>query len=219
MLSLSTMDSASIFNVFPQFEPALMEELEATTTAKVFKAGDEIIRTGQAVNNAVLVLSGRLKIYREDNDGSEYFMYYLEPGQACAVSLSCAARRVDSEVSAIAMDASTLLFLPLAEMNEWMKTYRSWYEFVIATYRERFEELLEVLDNVAFRSMDERLEFYLKKQYQSCGCTDISINHQSIANDLNSSREVISRLLKKMEQRLLLKLHRNHIELLGHWFR
>ena len=213
------MDSAAIFNVFPQFEPALIEELESKTTAKVFAAGEEIIRTGQAMNSAVLVLSGRLKIYREDNEGSEYFMYYLEPGQACAVSLSCAARRVDSEVSAIAMDASTLLFLPLAEMNEWMKTYRSWYEFVIATYRERFEELLVVLDNVAFRSMDERLEFYLKKQYQSCGCTDIPINHQRIANDLNSSREVISRLLKKMEQRLLLKLHRNHIEMLGHWFR
>ncbi len=211
------MDAVQLQSVFPQFEPQLLEELEETITVKEFAAGDEIIRTGQAVNSAVLVLSGRLKIYRQDDEGGEFFMYYLSPGQACAVSLSCAARRVDSEVSAVAVDASSLLFLPLTQMNEWMKTYRTWYEFVIATYRERFEELLMVLDNVAFRSMDERLEFYLKKQYQSCGCADIPINHQTIANDLNSSREVVSRLLKKMEQRNMLKLHRNHIEITGNW--
>lgn len=203
--------------VFPQFEPNLLQELEASITVKNFSAGEEIIRTGQAVNSAVLVLGGRLKIYRQDEEGGEFFMYYLGPGQACAVSLSCAARRVDSEVSAVAIDDSSLLFLPLDLMNDWMKTYRTWYEFVIATYRERFEELLMVLDNVAFRSMDERLEFYLKKQYQSCGCADIPVSHQTIANDLNSSREVVSRLLKKMEQRNLLKLHRNHIEILGNW--
>ncbi len=202
-----------IQSIFPTFEPELQQSLLADSIIKEFKSGDEIIRTGQAVNSAVLVLNGRLKIYRQDDEGAEYFMYYLNGGQACAVSLSCAARRVASEVSAIAVDDSTLVFLPLTSMNEWMRTYRSWYEYVIATYRDRFEELLTVLDNVAFRSMDERLELYMKKQFQSCGCKDIPTNHQTIANDLNSSREVISRLLKKMEQRGILVLHRNHIEL------
>lgn len=211
------MKAEQLESIFPQFEPRLLQEMESSITVKEFAAGEEIIRTGQAVNSAVLVLSGRLKIYRQAEDGGEFFMYYLGTGQACAVSLSCAARRVDSEVSAVAVDPSSLLFLPLAQMNEWMKTYRTWYEFVIATYRDRFEELLMVLDNVAFRSMDERLEFYLKKQFQSCGCADIPINHQTIANDLNSSREVVSRLLKKMEQRQMVKLHRNHIEIIGNW--
>ncbi len=211
------MKAEQLESIFPQFEPRLLQEMENSITVKEFAAGEEIIRTGQSVNSAVLVLSGRLKIYRQAEDGGEFFMYYLGAGQACAVSLSCAARRVDSEVSAVAVDPSSLLFLPLAQMNEWMKTYRTWYEFVIATYRDRFEELLMVLDNVAFRSMDERLEFYLKKQFQSCGCADIPINHQTIANDLNSSREVVSRLLKKMEQRQMVKLHRNHIEIIGNW--
>jgi len=92
--------------------------------------------------------------------------------------------------------------------------HRSWYEFVIHTYRSRFEEVLEVIDSIAFRAMDERLEFYLKRHATSCGCGDLKLSHQEIASDLNTSREVISRLLKKMEQRNLVKLHRNHIELI-----
>ncbi|MNE82664.1 Global nitrogen regulator [compost metagenome] len=92
--------------------------------------------------------------------------------------------------------------------------HRSWYEFVIYTYRSRFEEVLEVIDSIAFRAMDERLEFYLKRHRDACGCNDLKLSHQEIASELNTSREVISRLLKKMEQRNLLKLHRNHIELI-----
>lgn len=92
--------------------------------------------------------------------------------------------------------------------------HRSWYEFVIDTYRSRFEEVLEVVDSIAFRAMDERLEFYLKRHKDACSCVDLKLSHQEIATELNTSREVISRLLKKLEQRGALKLHRNHIELL-----
>ena len=95
-----------------------------------------------------------------------------------------------------------------------MMEHRSWYEFVIFTYRTRFEEVLEVVDSIAFRAMDERLEFYLKRHAEACGCTDLKLSHQEIGTELNTSREVISRLLKKMEQRGLVRLHRNHIELL-----
>jgi len=167
--------------------------------------------------STVLVLEGRVKVYRESDDGSEFFLYYLTPGQACAVSMSCAARMESSQITAIAMESTKLIMFPVQTMNDWMKSYRSWYEFVISTYRNRFEEVLTVLDHVAFRGMDERLEFYLKNQWKSCGCSDIPINHQTIAQDLNSSREVISRLLKKMEQRNMLVLHRNHIEINGNW--
>jgi CRP/FNR family transcriptional regulator len=107
-----------------------------------------------------------------------------------------------------------LVMVPLSLMDKWMMQHRSWYEFVIDTYRSRFEEVLEVVDSIAFRAMDERLEFYLKRHKEACGCFDLKLSHQEIATELNTSREVISRLLKKLEQRGALKLHRNHIELL-----
>lgn len=203
--------------VFSDFEPAMIESLIELSTVKRFGANEAIIRTGQFMPSSVLVLDGRVKVYRQSDDGAEFFLYYLTPGQACAVSMSCAARMESSQITAIATEDTQLIMFPVQAMNQWMKDYRSWYEFAISTYRNRFEEVLTVLDHVAFRGMDVRLEFYLKNQWKSCGCSDIPINHQTIAQDLNSSREVISRLLKKMEQRNMLALHRNHIEIKGSW--
>ena len=108
----------------------------------------------------------------------------------------------------------SVMMIPLQMIDKWMMEHRSWYEFVIETYRSRFEEVLEVVDNIAFRSMDERLEFYLKRHSDACGCSQVNLSHQEIATELNTSREVVSRLLKKMEQRGLVKLNRNQIELL-----
>jgi CRP/FNR family transcriptional regulator len=105
-----------------------------------------------------------------------------------------------------------LVMVPLL-MDKWMMQHRSWYEFV-DTYRSRFEEVLEVVDSIAFRAMDERLEFYLKRHKDACGCADLKLSHQEIATELNTSREVISRLLKKIRTTWCVKLHRNHIELL-----
>jgi CRP/FNR family transcriptional regulator len=141
-------------------------------------------------------------------------MYYLQPGQACAISMVCATKNEKSQIMAKVVEDVEVLLVPLSLMDSWMMKHRSWYEFVIDTYRSRFEEVLEVIDSIAFRAMDERLEFYLKRHKDACGCTDLKLSHQEIATELNTSREVISRLLKKMEQRNLLKLHRNHIEIL-----
>jgi len=105
------------------------------------------------------------------------------------------------------------LMVPLQLMDDMMNKYKSWYQFVIQTYRSRFDELLSVVDNIAFSNMDERLEFYLKRYAGKTGKKTIELSHQQIADDLNSSREVISRLLKKMEQQKLVKLYRNMIEL------
>jgi CRP/FNR family transcriptional regulator len=179
-----------------------------------FKAGYVIIRTGQYIKNTVLVLSGSIKIYREDEDGGEFFMYYLQPGQACAISMICGTKNEQSQIMAKVVEDVELVMVPLSLMDKWMMQHRSWYEFVIDTYRGRFEEVLEVVDSIAFRAMDERLEFYLKRHREACGCADLKLSHQEIATELNTSREVISRLLKKLEQRGALKLHRNHIELL-----
>jgi CRP/FNR family transcriptional regulator len=203
---------------FHDFEQNLVQEILNSATVKKIDACQIVMRTGQHLSSAMILLSGSLKIYREGDEGGEFFLYYIHPGEACAMSLTCLNHQEKSQVAAIAVEPTIILFIPMAKVNEWIQVYRTWSDFVINTYRNRFEDALLVLDNVAFRGMDERLEFYLKKQVENCGCNDLQINHQTIANDLNSSREVISRLLKKMEQRGILVLHRNHIEFIGRNF-
>jgi|TARA_B110000259_G_C13979807_1_gene388169 CRP/FNR family transcriptional regulator len=204
----------SIKNLFSSFSSSLVDDIEKNAVVQEFKAGYVIMRTGQYIKNTVLVLSGSIKIYREDEDGGEFFMYYLQPGQACAISMICGTKNEQSQIMAKVVEDVELVMVPLSLMDKWMMQHRSWYEFVIDTYRSRFEEVLEVVDSIAFRAMDERLEFYLKRHREACGCADLKLSHQEIATELNTSREVISRLLKKLEQRGALKLHRNHIELL-----
>ncbi|MDD2820521.1 MAG: Crp/Fnr family transcriptional regulator [Flavobacterium sp.] len=204
----------TIKKTFPSFSNELILDIEANDAVQSFEAGTVIMRTGQYIKNTILVTKGKIKVYREDEDGGEFFMYYLQPGQACAISMVCATKNEKSQVMAKVVEDVELILVPLSLMDKWMMKHRSWYEFVIHTYRSRFEEVLEVIDSIAFRAMDERLEFYLKRHATSCGCGDLKLSHQEIASDLNTSREVISRLLKKMEQRNLVKLHRNHIELI-----
>lgn len=200
--------------LFPEFEPGLIEIMEKEAVQRSFRQGDVIMRTGQYIKSTALVLEGRIKIYRENTEGGEFLMYYLGPGQACAVSMICAMQSHTSEIMAVAEEDCEVLMLPVQLMDDLMNKYKSWNHFVIQTYKNRFDEILSVVDNIAFRNMDERLEFYLKRHANVTGKKNIELSHQQIADDLNSSREVISRLLKKMEQRNLLKLHRNMIELM-----
>jgi CRP/FNR family transcriptional regulator, anaerobic regulatory protein len=200
---------------FPQFEPELVETIDKTSMERIFHAGEVIMRTGQFIKSTVLILKGRIKIYRESEDGGEFLMYYLGPGEACAISMICAMQSRESEIMAKAIEETEVLMIPIQLMDEMMNKYKSWYQFVIQTYRSRFDELLSVVDNVAFKNMDDRLEFYLKRYTDETGNKIIEISHQDIANDLNSSREVISRLLKKMEQLGKVKLNRNSIELVS----
>jgi CRP/FNR family transcriptional regulator len=203
-----------IIQYFPQFDVDLAEFLSQIGESRTFDDGDIVMKTGQFFKSAVLIVKGRVKLYREGDDGEEFFMYYLDPGNACALSMICTARNQSSSVMAVAIEETEAILIPIQYMDRLMTNYKSWYYFVIETYRNRFEELLSVIDNIAFKNMDERLEWYLKRQSQKLGTT-IHLTHQQIANDLNSSREVISRLLKKMEQDGQIDLHRNHISWKG----
>ncbi len=200
---------------YPQFEPELIQLLEAKGMHRTFAAGEVILRTGQYIKSTALILKGRVKIYRESDAGGEFLMYFLQPGQACAVSMICALQADTSEIMAKAEEETDVLLVPVELMESLMTKYRSWYQFVIQTYRSRFDEMLMVIDHIAFRNMDERLEFYLKRYADQTGKNMLELSHQQIADDLNSSREVISRLLKKMEQQGQVKLHRNLIEVIG----
>lgn len=201
--------------LFPQFEPALKAVLTNNGTLRSFNAGEMLMQTGQNMRSTMLIVEGRVKLYRQGEDGGEFFMYYLQPGNACALSLICATKQETSQVMARAVDPSTVLTIPLTLMDSLMKDYKTWYYFVLETYRTRFEELLLVIDNIAFKGMDQRLELYLARQYEDLKTRELWITHSEIASDLNSSREVISRLLKKMEQRGTVVLHRNFIEYLS----
>ncbi|HYK77570.1 MAG TPA: Crp/Fnr family transcriptional regulator [Daejeonella sp.] len=204
--------SQYIHKLFPQFEPALKEKLIANCTLKSFQAGEILMQTGQFFRSTMLIVEGRVKLYRQGDEGEEFFLYYIQPGDACALSMICAAKQETSEITAKAIEDTVALLIPIPLMDELMRDYKTWYYFVIETYRSRYEELLQMIDHIAFKGMDERLEFYLKHQYEKLKTRQLNITHQEIANDLNSSREVISRLLKKMEQRGDLLLNRNYIE-------
>jgi len=203
-----------LMRMFPMFEKDLAEYLSKIGQIKVFEEGELLMKTGQFFKSAVLIIRGHVKLYREGEEGNEFFMYYLDPGEACALSMICATRNQASSIMAIADEETEVVLIPIQYMDTLMRSYRSWYYFVLETYRNRFEELLSVIDNIAFKNMDERLEWYLKRHAEISG-NSLNIKHQQIANDLNTSREVISRLLKKMEKEGLLTLNRNLIEWKG----
>jgi len=212
----STMDARTYLDAyFPRFEAGLKEQIAINAVIKNVKAGERLIQTGQYFRSTMLVVEGRLKLYREGEEGNEFFMYYLLPGNACALSMVCATQtQQTSEIMAKAVEDSIVLMVPLAMMEQLMQEFKSWYSFVVETYRSRFEELLSIVDQIMFKGMDERLVVYLDNQQKVLQTQQLYITHQEIANDLHSSREVISRLLKKMEQQNRLKLHRNYIEML-----
>ncbi len=199
-----------IKNIFPEFDNELLATLEKLGTVAEFEEGEMLMRTGQYFKNSMIILDGTVKLYRDGEDGEEFFLYYLERGNACALSMICATTNEASQIKAKAMTSVRALTIPIQHMDELMQK-RNWYYFVLETYRARFEELLQVIDQIAFHSMDEKLEFYLVRQFQTLGTDQLSITHQEIASDLNSSREVISRLLKKMEAQKRIQVSRNAI--------
>ena len=205
------MDAALLKSKFPGFEEDLITAIIKHATVHEIKSGETLLKVGQTIRSTMLILDGLVKLYREDSEGNEFFIYHLDAGQACSLSMVCAANQETSEVLARAMTDVTVLSIPIAFMEKWMSQYKSWYQFVITSYRSRFEELLKTIDAIAFNNMDDRLAYYLNKQVDKSGPI-LKLTHQDIAGDLNSSREVISRLLKKMETKNWLIIHRNSIE-------
>lgn len=175
--------------------------------------GDLLMDIGTTIQSIPMILTGSVKVMREDEDGNELLLYYVQPGETCAMSLTCCMAFKRSEIRAIAQEPVSMLSIPVEFMDEWMK-FRDWRSFVMNTYRMRFEELLEALDSIAFHRMDERVLKYLQEKGNSLNTAEIHMSHQEIAVDLNSSREVISRILKQMERKNLVKLGRNKIQLL-----
>jgi len=200
--------------LFPQFEPELSKKIQQVGVIRKFKSDEFLMKTGQSIRSAVLVTKGIIKVFREDDEGNEIFMYNLHPGEACAISMTCAARQIASQIMAKALIDSEVIAIPAELMDEWGSKYKSWYQFVLETYRSRFEELLDTLDQIAFRNLDERLLWYLKQHQKSLKTNVLKASFTEIAHELNSSREVISRLIKKLAEKGHIKMHKNQIEII-----
>lgn len=196
---------------FPSFEKELLDELIEIADQKTFEPGEVVMRTGQYYKYILLIVDGLVKIYRKDEEGQEYFMYYLQPGQACALTMISAGMQEKSEVMAKAVEPTTVIAVPLEMMDQWIQDYKSWYRFVMDSYRKRFQELLNTLDHTVFRNMDEKLLHYLKREQEIRQTDILSINNTEIAQELNSSREVISRLMKKLAERGMIKVLKNQL--------
>lgn len=209
------MTEKEIAKHFPMLEAELVEELLKVADFKSFAEGEVLVRSGQNIRSAILVLDGLIKIYREDEQGNEFFMYYLDSGKACAISLVCGLGRETSSLMAKAVTMATVLHIPLQYVDEWMGKYKTWAQFAVSSYRERFDELLQTIDHIAFRNMDERLMFYLKRHQEKLKTNIIPISFTEIAQELNSSREVISRLMKKLSEKGIIQLNRSHIEIIN----
>lgn len=196
------------------FEDALLNEIQQISVYKQIEPNTTIIDVDNYIVSMPLVLKGAIKILREDDDGDELVLYYLEVGDTCAMTLSCCMGQTKSKIRAIAETPVELLMIPKQKMTEWLGKYKTWQEFVLQSYHSRLNEFIEAVDTIAFLNMDERLYKYLKDKALVNHSDSITVTHQQIANDLHTSRVVISRLLKALEKKGKIKLYRNQIKVL-----
>ena len=203
-------------DLFPEISKdlLLMEEIQREGVIKKVAKGEVLIDYGDYIKFVPLVISGLMKIIREGEDGQEVLLYFLGSGQSCAASFSCCLVRKRSEIKATCDEDTVILMIPLERADEWMSKYATWRNFVFDMYDRRMFSLIDTIDRVSFAKLDEQLLYYLRErvQYKSDGI--IHISHQEIAQDLNASRESISRLLKKLESKNIVALGRNEIKLL-----
>lgn len=196
------------------FETELLAELNLKGKLGPITSGSYVLRIGDAVKQIPIVLSGILKVSRLEQDGRELLLYHIKPIESCAMTFTCCMQQYPSEIQAQAEEDCELLVVPVGVMDEWLVKYPTWKAFIMKTIRNRFHELLNTIDQVAFHKLDERLVNFLKEKSKNSGSALINLSHEQIAANLATSREVISRLLKKLENDKKLLLYRNQIKLL-----
>lgn len=193
------------------FEEELLKEINEYGVLKEVQEGEELIDIGNYIKFMPLIMSGAVKVLREDKEGKELLLYFLEKGDTCAMTLTCCLGQKKSEIRAVAETDVKVVMIPVQKMDDWMSKYKSWQHFILQSYNERLTEMLEAIDTIAFNNMDERLLKHLKNKAMVNHNDVVHTTHQEIANDLHTSRVVISRLLKKLENLSEIELHRNHI--------
>ena len=196
------------------FQSDLVKEIENSGNLKHFEAGDTIVNMDSYIKHIPVVISGSMKVIRTEEDGREILLYYLRPGESCIVSILAGMKNETSKIKAIVEEDAEIMLIPADKAKEWVRKYPEWTDFIFNLYQKRFEELLEVVNSVAFQKIDTRLLHLIKQKTQLYQSKEISVTHQQLADELGITREATSRVLKQMEKEHLLILYRNKIELL-----
>ena len=194
--------------------PGIQEKLSSFGVTKTFREGDVILNENAYIRAIPIVTSGSIRVLRTEEDGREILLYYIRPGESCIMSFLGGIHQDTSKVRAVAEEDTEVLFIPMDKVSMLIKEYPEWLDFIFRLYHKRFEELLEVVNSVAFKKVDERLLDLLKVKCANSGSKTLSVTHEQLANELGTARVVVSRLLKHMEEDKLLILGRNKIELL-----
>lgn len=197
------------------FEQELQQEILKIGVVRDFEPNETIIREGQFISTFPIVLKGLIRVSRTNDDGNELLLYYLQENEVCAMSLTCCMAHQTSNINAVAEENTQVILLPVELLDKWISKYPSWKQFVMQSFQIRFREMIDTLDAVAFLKLDERLVKYFIDRNKKSGATTFSGTHQNLALQLNSSREVISRLLKKLEKDGKIELSRNFIDFSG----
>ena len=197
------------------FEKKLIEEIIEVGEIRSFKEGEIVMDYGKPVRFMPIIISGTLRVMRKDDEDREIILYYLSNNESCAMAYACCMEAKKSEIRAIAEDNVELIAIPHNKLDEWLVKYPSWKSYIFSSFTQRFNELLKSLESIAFQKFDERLIKYLKAKAKVTGKNAIQLSHKQIAEEMGTSRVVISRLLKQLENDKKLVLYRNEIKLLS----
>ncbi|MBQ19927.1 MAG: Crp/Fnr family transcriptional regulator [Flavobacteriales bacterium] len=201
-------------NISMKTTSKMYEKLSEIGFSKIFKEGEVIINDHSYIKSIPIVITGSIKVMRTDDDGREILLYYIKSGESCIMSFLGGLHQDTSKIKAIAEENTEVLFIPTEKLSELMREYPEWLDYMFRLYHKRFEELLDVVNEIAFKKMDERLLNYLENKAALSKSNIISITHEQMANELGTARVVISRLLKQLETEGVVELGRNKITLL-----
>jgi CRP/FNR family transcriptional regulator len=201
-----------IREVFPFLGKELIAELSVVSELRYLKSGQSILDEGDYIKSFPMVISGSLRVLRLSEDGSELLLYYLEQGEICAMALTCCMGFQKSNIRMIAEEDSVVLSVRVDKPEKWLSEYRTWKEFMMYSIKKRFDELLYTIDSIAFTKLDERMIRFFEERYRSTGKTIFSGTHLDIALQLNTSREVVTRLLRNLEKKRMVLTERNSVD-------
>lgn len=207
---MDTLENIVEFKASPQIRAKLLEY----GTVKHFAPGETILRENSYIKSIPIVISGSVGVIRTEEDGREIMLYYIKAGESCIMSFLGGMHDEISKVKAVAEDNASILFIPVDKINSLIREFPEWLDYIFRLYHKRFEELLQVVNAVAFKKMDERILDSIKKKSQVQQSNIITITHEQLANELGTSRVVVSRLLKQLEEMNVIELGRNKITLL-----
>jgi CRP/FNR family transcriptional regulator, anaerobic regulatory protein len=196
------------------FKSVLKDDVKKSGVVKAYAAGEMILNEESFIRSIPIVLKGSLKVLRTDPDGREILLYYIKPGESCIMSFLGGLHHEVSKVKALAEEDTEILMIPVDKAGEWIKEHPEWTDFMFKLYHQRFEELLELVNLVAFQKLDQRLERLILQKSNLYQNKELNITHQQLADELGTTREVVSRILKQMETQGWIKLGRNKILLL-----